>query len=117
MSTNWNKRSKFRNVKSAGYDSRKEKKRADTLKLLERAGEIRNLKEQVPFELIPAQYLTIGGKKKCLERSCKYIADFVYEKNGETIVEDTKSPITRTPAYIIKRKLMLHLFNIQIKEV
>ena len=117
MSANWNKKSKFRNIKSAGYDSKKEKKRADTLRLLEKTGEISNLREQVAYELIPSQYLIIGGKKKCIERSCKYIADFVYEKNGETIVEDTKSPITRTPAYVIKRKLMLHLFNIQIKEV
>ena len=110
-------KNKYNNVKVGGYDSKKEKKRAVTLSLMQKGGLISDLREQVPFELIPAQYKTINGKKKCLERACKYVADFVYTENGEMIVEDTKSPITRTPAYIIKRKLMLHLFNIQIKEV
>lgn len=110
-------KSKYHNIKVGGYDSKKERNRANKLRLLEKGGVIKNLQEQVPFELIPSQYKIVKGKKKCIERSCKYIADFVYEENGETVVEDTKSPITRTPAYIIKRKLMLHLFNIEIKEV
>lgn len=111
------KKTKFNNVKSGGYDSKKEKKRATELRLLEKAGEIYNLKEQVPFELIPAQYEQYGKERRCVERACKYIADFVYEENGYTVVEDTKSPITRTTAYIIKRKLMLQIYGIKIKEV
>lgn len=110
-------RNKYNNVKVGGYDSKKEKKRAVTLSLMEKEGLISDLREQVSFELIPAQYGIVNGKRKCLERACKYISDFVYTENGQMVVEDTKSPITRTKSYIIKRKLMLHIHNIRIKEV
>ena len=49
------KPSKYHAQKSGGYDSQKEHKRANKLKLMQRAGLISNLREQVPFELIPAQ--------------------------------------------------------------
>lgn len=103
------------------HASKKEHYRANELKVWERAGIISNLREQVSFELIPTQYLTLcdedTGKttRICLERECKYIADFVYEMNGQTIVEDTKG--VRTKEYIIKRKLMLFIHGIRIKEV
>lgn len=105
------------------HASKKEHNRANQLKLWQRAGLISNLREQVPFELIPAQYGECGTDLKgkpvrvCIEKSCKYIADFVYTDNetGQTIVEDTKG--VRTKEYIIKRKLMLYLHGIRIKEV
>ena len=105
------------------HASQKEHNRANQLKLWQRAGVISNLREQVPFELIPAQYGECGTDLKgkpvrvCIEKSCKYIADFVYTDNetGETIVEDTKG--VRTKEYIIKRKLMLFRHGIRIKEV
>ena len=107
---------KYRNIKSGKYDSKKEKYRADLLKLLEKQGEISNLKEQVKFELIPSQYEVINGKKRCLEKSCSYMADFTYcDVNGNFIVEDTKG--FKTKDYIIKRKLMLSVHGIRIKEV
>lgn len=88
----------------------------------QRAGVISNLREQVPFELIPAQYSVDTAtsriaKPKLIERACRYIADFVYTDNetGQTIVEDTKG--VRTKEYIIKRKLMLAVHGIRIKEV
>lgn len=58
-----------------------------------------------------------GGirRGKLLENECSYVADFVYEENETTIVEDTKG--FRTDAYIIKRKLMLERYGIQIREV
>lgn len=93
------------------FDSKHEAQRYCELKLLERAGEIHGLKIQVPFELIPAQY--IG--KKCIERAVTYRADFVYRENGETVVEDAKGH--KTKEYIIKRKLMLYIHKIKIKEV
>lgn len=93
------------------FDSRTEAKRYSELLLLERAGVIKNLELQKSFELIPSQ--KINGK--VVERPCKYIADFVYEENGKTVVEDTKG--MRTDKYIIKRKLMLYKYGIQIKEV
>ena len=109
--------SKYHSQRTSGYDSKKEKYRADELKLLQKAGHISSLKEQVRFELIPSQYTIINGKKKCIEQSCFYIADFTYIENGFLIVEDVKSPITRSnPVYIIKRKLMLHVHGIKIRE-
>ena len=112
------------------FDSKHEAERYLELKLLERGGVISDLRLQVEFELIPAQYepdavtLTKTGKEKivkgkCIERKCSYLADFVYLDNetGKTIVEDAKSPITRTPEYRIKKKLMLYRYGIRIKEV
>ena len=52
---------------------------------------------------------------KLLEKECSYIADFVYIQNGNLVVEDTKG--FRTEAYKIKRKLMLHVHGIRIKEI
>lgn len=100
------------------FDSQKEANRWCELKLMERAGEIHDLQRQVTFVLIPAQR---DYKGKVLERSVKYIADFVYLGNDgggwERVVEDAKSPATRTAVYKIKKKLMLSRFGIQIKEV
>lgn len=96
------------------FDSVKEFKRYIYLLSLLKRGKIKNLKRQVTFELIPSQ--KINGKVK--ERACTYVADFVYEQDGQQVVEDTKSAITsRHAAYIIKRKLMLFLYKIEIKEV
>lgn len=64
--------------------------------------------------LIPSQYAEVDGKRRCIERECTYVADFVYLQDGEIIVEDTKG--FRTPEYKIKRKLMLFLKGIRIKE-
>ena len=82
--------SKYNNTKYNGYDSKREAKRATELKLLEKAGVISHLQEQVVYELIPSQYRIVNGKKKCVERAMKYIADFQYVENGETVVEDVK---------------------------
>ena len=106
---------KYKNVKvfldGHTFDSKKEAKRYNDLRLMERAGEITDLKLQVKFVLIPSQ--RIDGK--VVERECAYKADFVYRKNGETIVEDTKG--YKTKDYVIKRKLMLFVHGIRIKEV
>lgn len=93
------------------FDSRKEAKRWGELMLLSRAGQITDLKRQVRYLLIPAQYDEDG---RCIERSCTYVADFVYRKDGELVVEDAKGK--RTPDYVIKRKLMLHVFGIRVLE-
>ena len=93
------------------FDSAKEARRFAELRLLERAGQIQNLQRQVPFVLIPKQ----ERNGKVIERPCVYKADFVYTENGEEVVEDTKG--VKTKEYIIKRKLMLWQFGIQIREV
>ena len=103
------------------YDSKKEADRHAVLKLLERSGRISDLQRQVKFQLIPAQYAPDvigkrGGVKrgKLLEREVSYIADFTYTQDGKQVVEDVKG--FRTADYILKRKLMLYLHGIQIKE-
>lgn len=93
------------------FDSKKEYRRYRELCLMERAGEIDNLERQVKFELIPTQ----KKNGKVVERACSYVADFVYNENGEQVVEDTKG--IRTEAYKIKRKMMRWLYDIEIKEV
>lgn len=93
------------------FDSKKEYRRYRELCLMERAGEIDNLERQVKFELIPTQ----KKNGKVVERACSYVADFVYNENGEQVVEDTKG--IRTESYKIKRKMMRWLYGIEIKEV
>lgn len=106
---------KYKAKKTRGYDSKREADRATVLKLKQRAGLISDLKEQVRFELIPAQYAVVDGKKKCIEKSCHYVADFTYTDNeGKFIVEDSKG--FKTDVYKIKKKLMFQKFSIQIKE-
>lgn len=109
---------KYHNCRTGAYASRKEARRAAHLRLMQQQGLITDLREQVSYTLIPPQYRNApNGKRTLIERSCRYIADFVYTDNasGQTVVEDTKG--VRTKEYIIKRKLMLHVHNIQIHEI
>ena len=108
------------------FDSRKEYKRWCDLTLLERAGEITNLQRQVPYLLLPEHREPDligprGGRRKgrIIERRLEYIADFTYEEllpdgSWVYVVEDCKG--MRTREYIIKRKLMLHVYNIRLRE-
>ena len=123
-----NMKNKFNNRKivfqGETYDSRLELSRFIFLSNREKEGEITNLRRQVEYLLIPAQYGTeikhLKTKDKevrvLLERSCSYIADFVYERNGKTIVEDCKgSKYIITADFKIKKKLMLWVHKIQVK--
>ena len=92
------------------FQSKREYRRWNDLQLLGRAGMIKNLRRQVKFVLIPAQ--RINGK--IVERECSYIADFVYEADGKTVVEDCKG--FRTDTYKLKRKMMLYKYGIRILE-
>lgn len=94
------------------FDSRRELERYNALALLQRAGEISDLRIQVPYELIPKQKKADGKT----ERAVTYIADFVYkDRNGNEVVEDSKG--VKTKEYVIKRKLMLYRYGITIREV
>lgn len=101
---------KYHNKPTNGFASKKEAKRAVELQLLEKAGEIRNLRMQVKYEII---------QKQDGERAAHYIADFVYERvfyeRCEIVVEDVKG--FRTPEYVLKRKLMLLVHGIRIQEI
>lgn len=101
------------------FASTKEAKRYELLKGLEKQGIISNLKLQVKYNLIPSQYIMEGKKRKCVERPCDYIADFVYNDNmGNTIVEDVKGcKIGGAYAvFKIKKKLMLEKYGIRVYE-
>jgi hypothetical protein len=92
------------------FDSMAERQRWLNLQLLVKADQIRDLRRQVEYVLIPAQKRPSGG----VERACCYLADFVYVdvKTGRTVVEDVKGAVT--PEFRIKRKLMLERHGVEI---
>lgn len=97
------------------FDSKREAQRFAELRYMQMGRLISDLQTQVVFILIPNQYDKETGK--LLERAVTYIADFEYTdlRTGQKVVEDAKG--CRTKDYIIKRKLMLHVHGIRIKEV
>lgn len=108
------------------FDSRHEYNRWLELVQLEKLGKITDLKRQVSFELLPAQYdvITTFSPKKhkprekrvLREKSVIYVADFVYLfPDGRQVVEDAKG--IKTDVYIIKRKMMRHMLGIVVQEV
>lgn len=110
---------KYKNTKiqydGITFDSKKEKDRYIELKLLERAGEIKDLELQKVFVLVPA--VKLNGRTK---PAVKYLSDFSYVqvKDGQTIVEDVKSPVTRKLAvYRLKIHLLKHVQGIEITEI
>lgn len=123
---------KVHSIDGQVFDSEKEYHRYCELRLLERAGKISDLKRQVKFELIPSQReetneVYKAGPQKGLpkpgaviEKPCRYIADFMYrDEHGNAVVEDTKG-YKKGAAYdlfVIKRKMMLWMLGIKVKEV
>ncbi len=108
---------KYRNekvvVNGVKFDSKKEAKRSAELEQLERLGVISNLEKQKKYVLQPS--FKFMGKTI---REIAYLADFVYKENGNTVVEDVKSPITRkNPVYRLKKKMMMYIHGIDIREV
>lgn len=99
------------------FASEKEAARFRELDLLQRAGKISRLECQAPFVLLPHQKREDGKA----EQPVKYIADFVYWENGRKVVEDVKGYTDTGSAayklYTVKRKLMLHVHGITIREI
>ena len=120
---NFRSGNKYHNKKieteDGAFDSKKELKRWNELKLLEKAGEIRKLQRQVKFPLIKAQ--RDPKTKKVLEREVSYVADFVYQDpvSGIWTVEDVKGYKGggAYSVFSIKRKMMLYFYHIQVKEI
>ena len=100
------KPSKFKNVRTQidglWFDSAGEARRWSSLRLLERAGKIRNLQRQVIFDLC------VNGM-----RVCRYRADFTYVDHDRLVVEDFKG--FRTPEFKIKAALMKAVHDIEVK--
>lgn len=113
------KRQKYNNahVKEDGYsfDSKREHKRYCELRMLARAGDIEKLRVHQRFPLeVNGQHIAV------------YEADFSYynvtrgpalHRTPQFVVEDVKSPATKTPLYELKKKLMKAVHNITVEEV
>ena len=102
------------------FDSRREARRFDELLAIQEAGRIRDLRVHPQFTLLEA-YTTTDGQRI---RSVRYEADFSYYEltigaveSWELVVEDVKSPVTKTRIYEIKKKLMRERLGIAIREV
>ena len=123
----FNTKRKFNNKKmttpDGEFDSKGEWERWLFLKEAVKNGQISGLRRQVKYILIPTQYRTeivhLKTKDKevqrVAEREITYTADFVYEKDGNVVVEDFKGfPNDRWP---LKKAMMLYFHGIAIREV
>lgn len=99
------------------FASKREARRYIDLWLMQRAGEISGLRTQVKYPLLPKQVHKDGTK----ERAIEYVADFVYEQGGETVVEDSKGYRDTSSAsyrlFVMKRKMMLYFHGVTVREV
>ena len=126
-----NKRNKYGNTKIVSengdkWDSKREMKRWLVLKDAEKSGLITDLRRQVRFELIPAikrtEIVQLKTKTKEVEKTeqqaITYTADFVYTKDGKTVVEDIKpSPNTVPKEFMLKAKLFFWKYGFKIRLV
>ena len=126
------KTSKYRNKKviidDIEFDSKREGQRYLVLKDALERGVISNLILQPKFELIPAireeyvKHLKTKDKveTRTVQLAITYKADFQYDKDGLTIVEDVKASPKMTAldkAFLIKEKLFRWRFGFSIKRV
>lgn len=96
------------------FASGRELRRYKELLLLQQTGEISELETQPRYTIIP-KMLKPNGK---VERAAVYTADFRYIENGAVVVEDVKSAVTAKLAdYVLRRKLMLYVHGIEVREV
>ena len=97
-------------VDSIKFDSKKEARRYQELKLMLKANRIKDLELQRKFELIPKQ--TFSNQPN--ERAVSYLADFCYYDlvKNVNVIEDVKSaPTKKKASYVIKRKLIKWLYK------
>ena len=113
------KQNKYKNTKveykGIKFDSLKEMRHYQLLEYRQRTGEIKDLKLQVSYELIPKY--KINGKT--IRNTC-YLADFTYitTKDDKLHVIDVKSPITRkNSTYRMKKKLFEYKYGVEVEEV
>jgi len=101
------KPSKYGNERTGRYASGHEAKVAANLWALAEAGKITNLREQVPFELVP-------GRDDV--RAISYVADFTFFEDGRLRVCDAKG-YKKNAVYKIKKKMMYLIHGIRIEEL
>lgn len=96
------------------FHSKREAARYAELLLLEKAGEISDLTLQPAFDL-----KVVGGfVKDIITTIGKYSADFRYfdYSSNTWVIEDVKSPPTKTPIYRWKVKHLKAQYGIEVKE-
>jgi len=91
------------------FASKKEAKRYAELKMLHSAGHILSFNMQVRFAL------TVTRKDGDIVKVGEYVPDFVYIRNGEHVIEDTKG--FRTPLYKWKKKHFEAQYGVEIREI
>ena len=98
------------------FDSQREAARYAELRLMEAASLIDQLELRPAFALIVMEE---AGPPWVFHTVGKYHADFRYRnlRTGEIVVEDVKSPPTRTTAYKLRKKLVEARYQITITEV
>jgi hypothetical protein len=102
---------KYRNKRVNGYASKREAELAANLQALQRSGEISSLREQFKFVLVPSQKGELRN-----ERPLTYTADFTYfGMDGKQHVIDAKG--FKTQQYVIRRKLMKFIHDIEVEEL
>lgn len=111
--------SKYKNHKvthdDMTFDSKKEAERYKTLKAWQEMGLISGLVCQETFVLIKGVKIAGESRKR---PSVRYVADFVYLRNGEQVVEDVKSSFTaKDKVFRLKKHLMKVVHNIDVAEV
>lgn len=90
------------------FQSKKEARHYKVLKAMQQAGIISDL------EMQPVYRIEIDGRL-----ICKVIPDFRYydhERNCE-VVEDVKSRATRTQLYLLKKKLLKAVLDVEVEEI
>jgi hypothetical protein len=137
--------SKYRNVPTTSkydgrvFQSKKEARRQPTLLALQNAGQITELRYQVPFRLelyatgavdellawierfhvIDADHMgvLVRNVRRSRQSVGRWISDFQYlDAKGALVVEDVKSKATATQLYRLKKRLMVLAHNIEIVE-
>ena len=110
------------------FDSKREMKRYLVLKEAQERGIISDLELQPKYELIPAireEYIKhLKTKDKVETRTVQlaitYTADFRYQKDGITVVEDVKASPNMAAldkAFLLKEKMFRYFFGFPIKRV
>lgn len=93
------------------FDSKAERDRYIELKLMQDMGVISGLELQKKY-ILQQKGKYPSGKKYS---EIAYVADFVYQYNGEIVVEDVKG--YKTDVYRMKKKMMAKVYGIEITEV
>ena len=106
-------------VDAIRFASKKESRRYLDLKLMEKAGLIRDLECQPKFPIHTLPQSCWGNAAAVPVRVATYIADFSYYdvESHRVVVEDVKSKATRTAVYRLKKKLIEVEHDITITEV